>query len=398
MPQAAELTPEERKAIEAIQGAGKGPPEGSKEDAGALGSGLLGALDTATLGAVPALDDWLRSKGIIDEKTAPPSMRSQLAAGAELHPYANFAGRAGGMMLPFTGAAKLAQAGLGAARAGTAVGNAAVGAIGAGAANVADQAVRSQTEGREFSPSEALLSTGLGGAGPAIFHPIKALGGMAGRSVLNKVLGPAESALGKELPGVADDAAYAASKVFDEAAAARGAAGGRSAMGTMDRPPPAEMAGPPIEPPGQLQRPVSKPMEDLGSYAPDDPLAEIARMSRVSGVPHFEEPPPPPRTPDFSDMSSFGPKPLPFQGVRPSQLEPGSPMYEELVRRLPYRGADVPPLPEPAAPAPAPPPPAAPGLLDLPLKKLGLASAATAGDNTRKNRVEEEKRRRKRRY
>lgn len=404
MPEAAKLTPEEEKAIAAIQSAGKGPPAGGKEDAGALGSGLLGALDTATLGLAPALDDYLRSKGIIDEKTAPPSMRSQLAAGAELHPYANFAGRAGGMMLPFTGAAKLAQLGLGAAGVGTSglVGNALVGAAGAGGADVADQAVRTQTEGREFSVPEAALSAGLGGGGAAIFHPIKGLAGLAGRTALQRVLGPAEQALTKELPGVADEAATAASKVFDEATAARAAVPkGRGGLGTLERPAPVERAGPPIEPPGPLKAPGPKPMEDLSTYAPDDPLAEVARMSRTSGVPHFEEPPgpiPPPRTPNFEGMGPYGPKPMPFQGVRPGKLERGSPMYEELSRRI--GGGDPLPQPDPAAlPPEPPPPPGPPGLLDLPLKKLGLSAGATSGEDIRKNRiVEEQKRRKKRRY
>lgn len=419
MPEAAKLTPEEEKAIAAIRGAGKGPPAGGKEDAGALGSGLLGALDAATLGLAPALDDYLREKGIIDVKTAPPSMREQLAAGAELHPYASFAGRAGGTILPFAGVAKAAQAGLGA-------GKLAAGAIGAGGANVADQLVRTQTEGREFSPGEAAISTAVGGLGPAALGGIHGLAKNAAQGaarrlipgIAERVIGPAESAVASELPGVAGEAARASRSVLDDAAAAFKAA--KKPPAPTDLPNPLKPGSTPFAPgprapapkapvdlpnpltpkpaPGPLTRPGPPPLEDLATYAPDDPLAEIAKLARSTRPPPEPGPIPPPRTPDLGPPMFDPAKPL--EGIRPSKLQPGSPLYEQLAEKIRAAGEGRPPtpLPEPAPAAP-PPTPSPPGLLDgIPLGKLSAAAGLTAGEQTRKNRVEEQKRRRKKRY
>lgn len=333
-----------------------GVKPGEEVSGGALSSGLVNALDTVTFGAAPALDDWLREKGVIDAKTAPPSLRDQINAGQSEHPWAATGGRAGGYLLPFAGGARLAQGALG-------LGTKAAGAVGAGGANAVDQAVRSQTEDKDFSVGEVGANAALGAFGPtavsAAMHPINTAKGIGGNWLMNKILGGAMQQAEREIP----QAAAGARAALDEGKAAYDAA--KAARTATPK------AGPP-EPQGPPQMKPTPPEESLAGYAADDPLADIARTARTnpSGAP----PPPPEFIPPKFVSGAPDPLPPPPVGVRPSKLEPGSPMWEQLGAKI--RGEP------PPAPPPPPAPSAPPGLLSTPIRGPGTAAGMRAGIDT----------------
>ncbi len=294
--------------------------------------------DKLSLGILPWLHDKLVDvdKAIGTDKTMfgmGEKWADLMPKAAQQNPITATIGGGAGMALPIGGALRLAQ-GL---KAVPVVGGALQGAAAVGGENVADQLVRTQTEDRPFSGTEAAASAALGAANPAaLIRPVLRGAGGIGRSVLDLARGALPEASAAAEKTLGGEAAVAASKTVDEALAAQAAVKGAPRPPTPPAPPP-----PPAEPPPNFG----------GRYTGSPggpPTAEPLPGFRLPGEP----PPPPPRSANPFEGVPAGELPPQMPGIRPSKLEPGSPLYEEIGRRI--RG-EPPPLP------PGPPPP--PGIL-----------------------------------
>lgn len=332
-------------------------------DTGANAAGYA-MVDKMTLGALP----WLRDK-IADLAGNTTQLRrdEQRAYDEQNHPVAATAGAAAGTAIP-------ALLGAGAAGAAGLTSAAARGAVGAGGANLADQGARAIIDDKPFDPVEAAIATGTGALGnpwravkmaTAAAHPLAAGGLWAAK----KAIGAAR--------GAADDvAAAAATRAAESAAAKNAAADAVDAAAARTAESKASDAA------WKAQRKAgmgTQAAEDLSTYAPDDPLAEVARMARAQ-KPNWT----------FPELPSPG-RPT-MEGLRPGKLEPGSPLWEELRSRI-HGGGSMrgPPVPPP------PPPPAPPGLLDVTRKQLLLPTIGQAALDTASGRAENEQRRKRQR-
>ena len=269
------MTPEERAKLEAkvFGGGGEAPPPKTADalppDRAELERSTIGKpsadmdsaanaagyafIDKATLGALP----WLRDK-IADLAGNKDQLRrdEQRAYDEQNHPVASTTGAIAGTVAP-------AVLGAGAAGAAGLTSAAARGAVGAGGANLADQGMRKVLDDRPIDPIEFALSA-AGGAVPidkvltgigAVTHPFAAAGGWALRKGLQ--------AAGRHADEAATAAARSPKAILDDIEAM---------AANVNKPPPtAKPAAPAAAAPGP---------EDLGAYAADDPLAEIARMAR----------------------------------------------------------------------------------------------------------------------
>jgi len=302
------------------QRAAIGTPGETDSAANAAGYAFV---DKATLGALP----WLRDK-IADLAGNTTQLRrdEQRAFDEQNHPVASTAGAIAGTMAPaLTGVGAAGAAG----RAGVPLLGNALGAniAGSAAANLADQGARAILDDKPFDPGDLALSAASG----ALAAPVQAakLVATAKNPLVATGLWGLKKGLGALSKG-ADEAAAAANATRTAAADAVDAAAAQTASSkTADA---AWKAG----------RKASMGADDLAGYAADDPIAQFAREARAAG--HPESAPLPPRAP--------------MEGLRPGQIQPGSPMWEEMASRIRGEGGMRPPPPPPVPDAPiaAPPP------------------------------------------
>lgn len=370
-PKAAPPTPQE------AQRSFAGTP--GEMDSGANAAGYA-FLDKATLGGLP----WLRDK-IADMAGNTTQLRrdEQRAYDEQNHPIAQTAGNVGGTVLPaLAGVGGMAKAGaaIGENIAGRALGSTlGSNVLGAGAANLADQGARAVLDDKPFDPADAALSAASGAlaaplqAGKLIFgahNPLVAGGAWALRKGIERVAGAADEAT---QAGVR--AAGSASREAAGATAARQAAGAAQDAAMAAKPPPVEPGpigarysgggGRPFtaEPLPGAQMPGAKPPPDMGvPFGPHGPVMDI-----------------------------------PAGKIRPSDMGgPGSPLYEELSRRIREgagkRGSA--PFADPIAGAPPPMPPPA-GVVGPPPWKTVPGVAAKESLDTLSGEAEQEKRRRR---
>lgn len=238
----------------------------------------LGFIDKMSFGLLPYIHDKMVDWAPEGHKLG-PKYADLIPKAEAAHPVASTIGGGAGMMLPIGGALRLAQ-GL---KAIPFAGGALQGAAAVGGENVADQAVRTQTEGREFDPAEAGGAAALGAVNPvALAKPLakpllhgatqwgaNALGPILrmARGALPEATAAAESALGGE-----------------GAAAARGAAP-KAAPATPPQPP----GPPPTPPPLAGEKPFVWP--------------EGSPLSKFAGQPAAAPPPPPAPPPMMSPRS-----------------------------------------------------------------------------------------------
>jgi hypothetical protein len=217
----------------------------------------LAFLDKASLGLLPAARAGIEKLTGYQGK----GIRDMQVEAEQRSPIASTIGGGAGMALPIGGALRLAQ-GL---KAIPLVGGAVQGAAAVGGENIADQAVRTQTEDRPFSGTEAAGAAALGAVNPFNL----ASGGLklAAGPIARRTLGPIWDMVRRSLPEAAGGAEKTLGMKFGEVAEGV-TPPKRTGLGTIERP----RAGPP--------EPQAPAPENLGAYAPDDPLGEVARMAR----------------------------------------------------------------------------------------------------------------------
>lgn len=225
---------------------------------GAAGAAGLGFIDKMSLGALPYIHDKLVDWA--GEERMGKKYSELMPQAEAAHPVASTIGGGAGMALPIGGALRMAQ-GL---RAIPFAGRALQGAAAVGGENVADQAVRTQTEDRPFNTTEAVGSGIIGAVDP---FKIATKGVMALKPGMSALLGPILGLARKEVPAAAAGAEKTLGLNIGELGPGV-TPPKRTGLGTIERP----RAGPP--------EPQAPAPENLGAYAPDDPLGEIARMAK----------------------------------------------------------------------------------------------------------------------
>jgi len=219
----------------------------------------LAFIDKMSLGALP----WVHDK-LVDwagEERMGPRYSELIPKAEAANPVASTIGGGLGMAMPIGGALRMAQ-GL---RAIPLAGRALQGAAAVGGENVADQAVRTQTEDRPFSGTEAAGSAAIGAVDP---FKIVTKGVMALKPGISSLMGPILGMAKKAVPEAAAGAEKTLGLNIGEIAPGV-TPPKRTGLGTIERP----------RPPAPEGATVPLP-ESLSGYAPDDALGEIARMAR----------------------------------------------------------------------------------------------------------------------